>query len=133
MKFDPDLIREILIAVSESISPDEYGFVPQIPPVKLVQEKLSDYPQSEVLYWIRRLMESDLLIQGKAYVNEPIPRIKDLSLSGYQFVQNTSKSSIWKEIRPQLIGTAISSLPNFVQCAIKLGSTVIAKYPDIHL
>ena len=65
MKFDPDLIREILIADSESISPDEYGFVPQIPPVKLVQEKLSDYPQSEVLYWIRRLMESDLLIKGR--------------------------------------------------------------------
>ena len=30
MKFDPNLIRDILISVSESISPDEYGFLIQI-------------------------------------------------------------------------------------------------------
>ena len=51
MKFDPNLIRDILISVSESISPDEYGFVSQIYPVDIAQNKLSDYSQNEVLYW----------------------------------------------------------------------------------
>ena len=103
MKFDPNLIRDILISVSESISPDEYGFVSQIYPVDIAQNKLSDYSQNEVLYWIRQLMNSGILIEGSKYVDEPISHIKDLSLAGYQFIENTSKSSVWKEIRPQLI------------------------------
>ena len=92
MKFDPNLIRDILISVSESISPDEYGFVSQIYPVDIAQNKLSDYSQNEVLYWIRQLMNSGILIEGSKYVDEPISHIKDLSLAGYQFIENTSHS-----------------------------------------
>lgn len=77
MKFDPNLIRDILISVSESISPDEYGFVSQIYPVDIAQNKLSDYSQNEVLYWIRQLMNSGILIEGSKYVDEPISHIKD--------------------------------------------------------
>ena len=106
MKFDPNLIRDILISVSESISPDEYGFVSQIYPVDIAQNKLSDYSQNEVLYWIRQLMNSGILIEGSKYVDEPISHIKDLSLAGYQFIENTSKSSVWKEIRPCLLYTS---------------------------
>ena len=92
MKFDPNLIRDILISVSESISPDEYGFVSQIYPVDIAQNKLSDYSQNEVLYWIRQLMNSGILIEGSKYVDEPISHIKDLSLlsplSGKRFDLN---------------------------------------------
>lgn len=132
MRFNSDLIREILIAVSESLIPDEYGYVEQVCPLDLVKTKLSNYPQNEVLYWIRQLMQSGILVKGKTYVTDPIPRIKDLSLSGYQFVENVSKPSIWKEIRPQLIGMMVSNIPTFIQSAIKLGSIAIAKYSDIH-
>ena len=133
MKFDPNLIRDILISVSESISPDEYGFVSQVYPVDIAQNKLSDYSQNEVLYWIRQLMNSEILIEGSKYVDEPISHIKDLSLAGYQFIENTSKSSVWKEIRPQLISAAFSNLPSFIQCAIELSGKLISKCSDIHL
>lgn len=133
MKFDPNLIRDILISVSESISPDEYGFVSQIYPVDIAQNKLSDYSQNEVLYWIRQLMNSGILIEGSKYVDEPISHIKDLSLAGYQFIENTSKSSVWKEIRPQLISATFSNLPSFIQCAIELSGKLISKCSDIHL
>ena len=132
MRFNSDLIREILIAVSESLIPDEYGYVEQVYPLDLVKTKLSNYPQNEVLYWIRQLMQSGILVNGRTYVTDPIPHIKDLSLSGYQFVENVSKPSIWKEIRPQLIGMMVSNIPTFIQSAIKLGSIAIAKYSDIH-
>ncbi len=132
MRFNSDLIREILIAVSESLIPDEYGYVEQVYPLDLVKTKLSNYPQNEVLYWIRQLMQSGILVKGRTYVTDPIPHIKDLSLSGYQFVENVSKPSIWKEIRPQLIGMMVSNIPTFIQSAIKLGSIAIAKYSDIH-
>lgn len=133
MKFDPDLIRAIIIAVSEAIVPDEDGFVSQIYPVDLANNKLSQYPRNEVLYWIHHLMDSGILVRGTKYTDEPMPHIKDLSISGYQFVENVSKSSIWEEIRPQLIGLAISNLPAFIQRTIELVSALASQRPNIHL
>ncbi len=132
MKFNPDLIRDILIATSEVIEPDDYGFVSEIPPIELVESKLSKYPRNESLYWIRQLMDSGILIKGSKYVDEPIAYIKDLSLSGYQFIGNVAKSSIWDEIRPQLIGLAVSNLPMFIQKAIELGHAIVSSNPNIH-
>lgn len=133
MKLNPDLIRDILIAVSESLVPDEYGDIPPIYPIELTETKLSQYSRNETLYWIRQLMGSEILIAGRKYVDEPLPRIKDLSLAGYQFIENTSKSAIWKEIRPQLISTVFSNLPGFIRSAIELSSKLIIKYSNIHL
>ena len=78
-------------------------------------------------------MDSEILIVGKKYIDEPIPHIKDLSLAGYQFIENASKSAIWEEIRPRLISTAFSCLPSFIQSAIELGGKLIVKYSNIHL
>ena len=133
MKLDPNLIRDILIAISESLSPDEDGLVTQIYPIDLIETKLSHYSRNEALYWIRQLMDSRILIAGSKYIDEPIPHIKDLSLAGYQFIENTSKSSIWKEIRPQLISVAFSNLPSFIQYATELSGKLISKCSDIHL
>ena len=132
MKFNPDLIRDILIATSEVLEPDNDGFVPQISPIVLVESKLTKYPRNESLYWIRQLMDSEILIKGSKYVDEPLANIKDLSLSGYQFIENNASSSIWNEIRPQLIGLTVSNLPAFIQKAIELGGSLIAKCPNIH-
>lgn len=77
-------------------------------------------------------MDSGILIKGSKYVDEPIAYIKDLSLSGYQFIGNVAKSSIWDEIRPQLIGLAVSNLPMFIQKAIELGHAIVSSNPNIH-
>ena len=58
--FNPDQIRDILIAVSELLIPDEDGFISPIYPIDLVQDKLSSYPRNETLYWIRQLMDSEI-------------------------------------------------------------------------
>lgn len=126
MKLNPDLIRDILIAVSESLIPDEYGDISPIYPIELTETKLSQYSRNETLYWIRQLMDCDIIIKGKKYIDEPLPRIKDLSLAGYQFIENTSKPAIWKKIRTQLIEMAISNLPDIIRYAIEAGSALIS-------
>lgn len=133
MKLNLDLIHDILIAASASLSPDEDGVVTQISPYDLAKDELSNYPQNEVLYWMHQLLDSGILVAGSKYVDESMPHIKDLSLAGYQFIENASKSAIWKEIRPRLISTAFSCLPSFIQSAIELGGKLIAKYSNIHL
>lgn len=133
MKLNPDLIRDILIAASKVLEPDNDGFVSQISPVDLAETELAEYPRNEVLYWIRQLMDSGIIISGSKYVDEPIANIKDLSISGYQIIESTSSSSIWNEVRSQLIGLAVSNLPTFIQKAIELGSSLSANCPNIHL
>ena len=126
MNLDLDLIRDILIAVSASLSPDEDGVVTQISPHDLAKDELSNYPQNEVLYWMRQLLDSGILVSGSRYIDESMPRIKDLSLAGYQFVENTSKPAIWGKIRTQLIGMAVSNLPDIIRYAIEAGSARIS-------
>ena len=126
MKLNLDLIRDILIAVSASLSPDEDGVVTQISPYDLAKDELSNYPQNEALYWMRQLLDSGILVAGSRYIDESMPRIKDLSLTGYQFIENTSKPAIWEKIRTQLIRTAVSSLPDIIRYAIEAGSALIS-------
>lgn len=132
MKFNPDLIRDILIAVSDALVPDEDGNVYPINPKDLVSSELPQYPQNESLYWIRQLMDSEIIIKGPKYIDESMPRIKGLSISGFQFVTNTCKNSIWEEIRPQLIGLIISNIPEFIRRSIELGGAIISQCSNIH-
>ena len=126
MKLNLDLIHDILIAASASLSPDEDGVVTQISPYDLAKDELSNYPQNEVLYWMHQLLDSGILVAGSKYVDESMPHIKDLSLAGYQFIENTSKPAIWEKIRTQLLGMAISNLPDIIRYAIEAGSTHIS-------
>lgn len=127
MKFNPTQIRDILIAVSESLTPNEYGYVSPISPIELLENNLTEYPQNETFYWIRQLMDAGILVKGSQYINEPLPQIKNLSISGYQFIENTSKPEIWKEIRTQLLGVAISNIPDFFQKVISLSGALLSK------
>ena len=127
MKFNPTQIRDILIAVSESLTPNEYGYVSPISPIELLENNLTEYPQNETFYWIRQVMDAGILVKGSQYINEPLPQIKNLSISGYQFIENTSKPEIWKEIRTQLLGVAISNIPDFFQKVISLSGALLSK------
>ena len=75
---------------------------------------------------MHQLLDSGILVAGSKYVDESMPHIKDLSLAGYQFIENTSKPAIWEKIRTQLIGMAISNLPDIIRYAIEAGSTLIS-------
>ena len=125
MKLDIDCIRDIIIAVSNNLVPDSYGYVEPVKPLGLAQSYLTQYPTNEVLYWIRQLMDSQIIIPGAKYVDEPLPYIDDLSISGYQFINATEENSIWKKVKPKLLSVTISSVSVLIQSAIELGISCI--------
>lgn len=118
MKLDLNQLRDILIAVSNELVPDEYGFVPPISPKKLVKSSLSQYPENETLYWIRKLMDEQILIKGKKYVDEGIPQIKDISMSGYRFIDSFKEPSLWEKVKPKLSEMTFSSLSSIITAAL---------------
>lgn len=118
MKFNPDCIRDILIAVSNNLIPDETGYAAPISPMELADSELSQYNKNEILYWIRKLMDEGILIKGRKYVDSPIPLINDISMQGYQFIEATQKPSTWATIKPKLSGIAISSITAFINTVI---------------
>ena len=120
MRIDPDCIRDILIAVSKNLVPDETGYVTPLSPVSLTESELSQYEKNETLYWIRRLMDEGILIKGKKYVDSPIPLINDISMQGYQFIEATQRPSVWTTIKPKLSGVAISSITTLINTVISM-------------
>ena len=106
MKLDLDLLRDTLIAISDNLYPDENGYVQPIMPKEFVSSAIPQYKSNEVLYWIRKMMDEGILIAGKRYIDEPIPRIKDIS--------------IWEKVKPKLSDLAVSSLSSLITTAISL-------------
>jgi len=125
MRLNIDCVRDILVSVADNLNPDEYGDTSPIDPLIFAHENLSQYPQNEVLYWIRQLMDSRIIIPGKKYVSEPLPQIADLSISGYQFIDSVKKDSIWNKVKPKLLEISISSLSVLIQKGIEIGITSI--------
>lgn len=122
MKLNIDYIREILIAVSNELIPDECGYVQPIDPKDFVKEFLPQYPENESLYWIRQLMDAQILIKGTEYVDQGIPQIKDLSLEGHQFANSVKEPSIWQIIKPKLLDLSINSLPSLIKTVISIST-----------
>ena len=127
MTLNIDCIRDIIIAISDNITPDSYGYIEPISPVDLANSTLSQYPSNEVLYWIRQLMDSHVIVPGKKYIDEPIPYIKDLSISGYQFINATKPPTIWEKVKPKLLTVSADSISIFIEKAIEFGMGFIPK------
>ena len=125
MRLYIDCIRDIIIAVADTLIPDEDGYIEPINPVELAESALSNYPKNEVMYWIRQLMDAQILIQGPKYIDEPIHRIKDLSFSGHQFINAAYSVSIWDKMKPKLLEISFSSISFFIQKAIEIGMSFI--------
>lgn len=125
MRLDLDCIHSILVSLADNLQPAEYGDISPINPLDLYQSELSQYSQNEVLYWIRQLMDSNIIVSGKKYVSEPLPQIKDLSMIGYQFIESVGPKSTWDKVKPKLLEFSFNSLLSLVQKCIELGISYI--------
>ena len=125
MKLNPDCIRDILMALSNNLIPDNYGDISPIDPIDFVRSNLPQYQQSEALYWIRQLMDCGIIIPGKKYVSDPLPQICDLSMQGYQFIDSVKSLSVWKKIKPKLLELSFSSLSFLIEKGIEIGIKLI--------
>lgn len=118
MRLNFDLLRDILIAVSSELVPDDTGSVSPIFPRDLARSSLSQYPENETLYWIRKLMDEQILIKGKKYIDEDIHQIKDMSMVGYQFIDSFQEPNLWEKVKPKLSELAFSSISTVLTTAI---------------
>ncbi|MBS6195437.1 MAG: DUF2513 domain-containing protein [Clostridiales bacterium] len=125
MRLNIDCIRDIILAIADNLTPDMNGSVPSLDPVKLSQTELQQYPQNEVLYWIKQLMDSGVIVAGKRYIRQPVPLIKDLSLTAYQFIDTVKTPSVWEKIKPTLLTIASGSLSTLLEKAIEIGTSLI--------
>ena len=115
MRLDFDLIRDTLIAISDNLYPDENGYVEPI-----IVSAVPQYNSNEVLYWIRKMIDEGILISGSHYINEPIPRIKDISMIGYKFIDSFKEPSVWEIVKPKLSDLVVSSISSLITAAISL-------------
>ena len=120
MKYDVNLLRDIILTIAQNLEPDEYGYIEEIDTLEFVKIFFKNYRSNEILYWIRQLMDARIIIPGSKYVDQPIPQIKDLSLNGYRFVDVTKNPSTWESIKPKLLDVAINSIPALIEKAISL-------------
>lgn len=120
MKYDVNLLRDIILTVAQNLEPDEYGYIEEIDTLEFVKIFFKNYKSNEILYWIRQLMDARIIIPGSKYVDQPMPQIKDLSLNGYRFVDVTKNPSTWESIKPKLLDVAINSIPALIEKAISL-------------
>lgn len=120
MRFDIDQIRTILLAIADNLIPDDDGYIEPLNPVEFVQDFQDLHPVSETLYWIRKMIDCGILEPGRHYVDEPLPRIKDISLDGYKFIDSVKEPSVWETVKPKLLDMAISSIPTLVEKTISL-------------
>lgn len=120
MKYDVNLLRDIILTIAQNLEPDEYGYIEEIDTLEFVKIFFKNYKSNEILYWIRQLMDARIIIPGSKYVDQPMPQIKDLSLNGYRFVDVTKNPSTWESIKPKLLDVAINSIPALIEKAISL-------------
>lgn len=125
MRLNMDCVRDILISSADNLVPDRYGYVSPLDPIQLYQSELSQYSQNEVLYWIRQLMESGIIVPGRKYVDDPFPQIKDLSMTGYQFIDSVKSESVWGKIKPKLIECSVSTISSLIMKSIEIAIGVL--------
>lgn len=119
MRLNPDCVRDILIALDEKyLIPDESGFVNPVDSKELLKDDaLSSYQQSEILHTIRVLFEVGILDKWKQYVDEDIPRIKDLNQTAYSFLDQIKPISNWEKIKDKLIKSSSVTIPAIIELA----------------
>ena len=102
IRLNPDCIRDILLALNEKMIPDENGCVEPIDNI-LAIDSISNYSQNEILYTVRHLFDDDILKKGKTYINEPLPRISDITPKGHRLIEEISSNSKWNKIKEALM------------------------------
>lgn len=120
MRLNPDCVRDIMLALEDTIMIDEYGNTIEVDYRDVPNlEKLSSYDNAEVLYTLRQLLENGLLSKGSKYIIDCMPRIKDISSDGYKFLDAVRKDSAWQKIKSTIISCGKFTVQAIVSAAIE--------------
>ena len=98
MELNPQCIRDILIVLEKNMEPNQFGMMPLIVPKELLgKSPLDNYPDNVIMYHIRQMFASNLLVAWKTYSSEGIPIIADISPAGHQFLKALKDETTFKK------------------------------------
>jgi hypothetical protein len=119
MKRDMDLIREVLLAVSENPKCDGVYFNYFNSAEEL---GIQNHSTEEVAYHVLLLIEAGY-VDGKIEESFPVPSIKGLTWNGHELIDNIRSQEIWQRTKKRiagLSGVALSVVAQIAQSEIKL-------------
>lgn len=114
MKRNMDLIRDILLSVEETTTPNTkwvYRYVENVP------QALRKYTQEEVEYHVALCADSGLICGVIIYNGGFWIDVSDLTPAGHDFLSNIRSGDVWKKI-VSVAGSA--SLPAIIDFAEKI-------------
>lgn len=125
MKLNPDLVRDILLAVEDATDGTTYFCYEKN---NNVPEKLKKYDHNEIYYHIRQCSMADLIIGFQPYDAGDYITIGDLSPDGHEFLANIRNNNIWKKVKDIGVAIGTPSLGALTEIATNLATQLIAGY-----
>lgn len=133
MKLNPDLIRDILLAVEEFADCDNpfiyYDEFDDETERNKKYSRLKKYNRKEVVYHLRQCAFSGYFIEdGYRYnINDNV-EIDDLSPAGHAFLANIRSDTIWKKSKDIGAKIGIFTINGLKDIAIQVSAEIVKAY-----
>ena len=120
MKLNPDCIRDILLAVEDTVDGTRIFEYSATEPV---HSRLRAYDHSEILYHFRQCSMAGLIVGFLPLDNGDSVTISDLAPDGHRFLANVRQDSIWNNTKAVAAKVGSKSL----EALIQISSNVITE------
>ncbi|EJT6169374.1 DUF2513 domain-containing protein [Clostridium perfringens] len=119
MRLNLEIIRSIMLSVEENLSINELGNIDPLFPDDIVEyPELKTYPKNEVIFYIKKLIEFNLLVKGKKYINSDCPTVIGITEKGYIFIDKINSNDKWSKFKSYLKKAGTFTFETFIQVAI---------------
>lgn len=122
MKLNQECIRDILLYIEENLTYENWIEASSLP--------LDKYSSEELIYTVEKLIEADFLnCSTSHYIGSSLPaiRIKSITYSGHQFLDNIRDDKVWKETKSIVSKVSSVSIQIISDVASKVITNIISK------
>ena len=112
MKLNPDLVRDLLLAI-EAVTDADTSFVygKNLP----TPENLREYTHDEIRYHLKQCEMAELIVNYRRYDGGDLVRVGDLSPEGHKFLANVRQDNIWNNTKQIAAKIGSKSMDTLVQ------------------
>lgn len=119
MRLNPDMIRTIMLSIEENLTIGDYGDIIPLFADEIVEyPELKDYPKSEIIFYLKKLIEFNLLEKGKRYIGSDCPTIIGITEKGYIFIDEINSNDKWSKFKSYMKKTGTFTIETFIQLVL---------------
>ena len=96
MKLNPDCVRDILLAIEDTV---DYYQLFEYTMDEDNHVKIAGYTHGEIVYHIHQCRLAGLLYECSISGNGAYITVEDLTPAGHDFLSNTRKNAVWEKIK----------------------------------